>query len=94
MRIAESARAEPRGDCARASSLTLISATVELREAPAIPLNLLMSCRCTLRSSFGLVAGILQALAEGSGNLPKDDIAHREQLADAVAKLHAALVSD
>jgi hypothetical protein len=44
--------------------------------------------------SFGLVAGILQELADSIGNLPKGDIAHREQLADAVAKLHAALVSD
>jgi len=44
--------------------------------------------------NFGLIAGILQELAESIGNLPKDDIAHREQLADAVAKLHAALVSD
>jgi hypothetical protein len=94
MRITESARVEPRGDCARASSLTLISETVELREAPAIPLNSLMSCRCTLHLSLGLVAGILQEPAESIGNLPKDDIAHREQLADAVAKLHAALVSD
>ena len=42
--------------------------------------------------SFGLVAGILQELAGSIGNLPKDDIAHREQLADAVAGLHAALV--
>jgi hypothetical protein len=44
--------------------------------------------------SFGLVAGILKELAESIGHLPKDDIAHREQLADAVARLHAALVSN
>jgi hypothetical protein len=44
--------------------------------------------------SFGLVAAILQELAASIGNLPKDDVAHREQLADAVARLHAALVSD
>jgi len=44
--------------------------------------------------SFGLVAGILQELAGSIGNLPKDDVAHREQLADAVAGLHAALVRD
>ena len=43
--------------------------------------------------SFGLVAGILQDLAASIGNLPKDDIAHRQQLADAVAQLHAALVN-
>ena len=44
--------------------------------------------------SFGLVAGILQDVAESIGNLPKDDIAHRRQLTDAVARLHAALVND
>jgi hypothetical protein len=44
--------------------------------------------------SFGLVAGILQELAESIGNLPKDDVMHRQQLADAVARLHAALVND
>jgi len=44
--------------------------------------------------SFGLVAGILQELAESIGNLPKEDVMHRQQLADAVARLHAALVND
>jgi hypothetical protein len=44
--------------------------------------------------SFGVVAGILQQLAESSEHLPEDDIAHRQQLAEAVAKLHAARVSD
>jgi|SRR5690349_23083035 len=41
--------------------------------------------------SFGLLAGILRELAASVGGIPKDDIAHREQLADAVAQLHRAL---
>jgi hypothetical protein len=41
--------------------------------------------------SFGLLAGILRELAASVGGIPKDDIAHREQLADAVAELHRAL---
>jgi hypothetical protein len=44
--------------------------------------------------NFGLVAGILLELAESIGNLPRDDVMHRQQLADAVASLHAALVND
>jgi hypothetical protein len=44
--------------------------------------------------NFGLVAGILLELAESIGNLPRDDVMQRQQLADAVASLHAALVND
>ena len=47
-----------------------------------------------LHLNFGLVAGILQDVAESIGNLPKDDIAHRQHLTEAVAQLHAALVND
>ncbi len=41
--------------------------------------------------SFGLIAGILGELADSVGRIPKDDIAHREQLTEAVAQLHRAL---
>jgi hypothetical protein len=41
--------------------------------------------------SFGLLAGILRELAASVGEIPADDITHREQLTDAVAQLHAAL---
>ncbi|QWG13902.1 hypothetical protein KMZ29_04100 [Bradyrhizobium sediminis] len=41
--------------------------------------------------SFGLLAGILGELAATVGKIPKDDILHRDQLADAVAQLHQAL---
>jgi hypothetical protein len=41
--------------------------------------------------SFGLLAGILRELADSVGRIPKDDIAHREQLTEAVAQLHRAL---
>jgi hypothetical protein len=40
---------------------------------------------------FGLLAGILRELAASVGDIPADDIAHRQQLADAVAQLHGAL---
>ena len=42
--------------------------------------------------SFGLLAGILRELAESVGRIPKDDIVHREQLTEAVAQLHRALI--
>jgi len=41
--------------------------------------------------SFGLLAGILRELAASVTAIPKDDIAHREQLADALAELQKAL---
>jgi hypothetical protein len=41
--------------------------------------------------SFGLLAGILCELAGSVGQIPADDIAHREQLAEAVAQLQTAL---
>ena len=40
---------------------------------------------------FGLLAGILRELASTVGRIPKDDIAHRDQLAQAVDQLHSAL---
>ncbi|MGA7807529.1 hypothetical protein [Bradyrhizobium sp.] len=43
--------------------------------------------------SFGLLAGILRELAASVGGIPKDDITHRNQLAEAVARLHEALTS-
>jgi hypothetical protein len=42
--------------------------------------------------NFGLFAGILKELATSVGNIPKDDILHRDQLLQAVAELHGALV--
>jgi hypothetical protein len=41
--------------------------------------------------SFGLLAGILSELASTVGRIPKADIAHRDQLAQAVGELHKAL---
>ena len=41
--------------------------------------------------NFGLFAAILSELASSVGRIPKDDILHREQLAQAVAELHKAL---
>jgi hypothetical protein len=44
-----------------------------------------------LHISFGLLAGILRELASSVAAIPKDDIAHREQLAEALAELQQAL---
>jgi VIT1/CCC1 family predicted Fe2+/Mn2+ transporter len=44
-----------------------------------------------LHISFGLLAGILRELATSVSAIPKDDIAHREQLAEALAELQNAL---
>ncbi|BBZ91470.1 hypothetical protein AB7M42_008368 [Bradyrhizobium diazoefficiens] len=44
-----------------------------------------------LHINFGLLAGILRELAGNVAALPKDDIAHREQLADALDELRRAL---
>jgi len=41
---------------------------------------------------FGLFADILRDLAATVARVPKDDILHREQLTQAVAELHTALV--
>src|SRR5476649_1116763 len=42
--------------------------------------------------NFGLFADILQELASTVGRIAKDDVMHREQLAEAAAELHKALV--
>ena len=42
--------------------------------------------------NFGLFASILSELASTVGRIPKDDILHRDQLTQAVAELHKALV--
>ncbi|MFK4491203.1 hypothetical protein [Bradyrhizobium sp. USDA 336] len=44
-----------------------------------------------LHINFGRLAGILRELAGSVAALPKDDIAHREQLADALDELRRAL---
>jgi hypothetical protein len=44
-----------------------------------------------LHINFGLFADILRELALTVGRIPKDDILHRDQLAQAVAELHKAL---
>jgi hypothetical protein len=44
-----------------------------------------------LHISFGLLAGILRELAASVAAIPKDDIPHREQLAEALAELQRAL---
>jgi len=41
--------------------------------------------------NFGLFADILRDLAATVGRIPKGDVMHRDQLAKAVAELHAAL---
>ena len=41
---------------------------------------------------FGLFADILRELAATVARIPKDDIMHRDQLTQAVAELHSALV--
>jgi hypothetical protein len=45
-----------------------------------------------LHINFGLFAGILSELAASVGGIPKDDILHRDQLAQAVGQLHQALI--
>jgi len=42
--------------------------------------------------NFGLFADILRELASTVGRIPKDDILHHDQLAQAVTELHKALV--
>ena len=42
--------------------------------------------------NFGLFADILRDLASTVGRIAKDDIMHRDQLAEAAAELHQALV--
>jgi hypothetical protein len=41
--------------------------------------------------NFGLFADILRELASTVGRLPKDDVLHHDQLAQAVTELHKAL---
>jgi hypothetical protein len=41
--------------------------------------------------NFGLLAGILSELASTVGRIPKEDILHRDLLAQAVDRLHNAL---
>jgi hypothetical protein len=42
--------------------------------------------------NFGLFADILRELASTVGRIAKNDVMHRDQLADAAAALHKALV--
>lgn len=42
--------------------------------------------------NFGLFTNILTELASSVGRIPKDDVLHRDQLEQAVAELHRALV--
>jgi len=42
---------------------------------------------------FGLFADILRDLVSTVARIPKQDVVHREQLTQAVAELHAALVN-
>lgn len=44
-----------------------------------------------LHINFGLLAGILRELAGSVAAIPADDIAHREQLAEALDELRRAL---
>lgn len=42
--------------------------------------------------NFGLFADILRDLASTVGRVPKDDVLHHDQLTQAIAELHRALV--
>ena len=42
--------------------------------------------------NYGLFASILSELASTVSRIPKDDIAHRDQLAQALDRLHRALI--
>jgi hypothetical protein len=42
--------------------------------------------------NFGLFADMLSELASTVGDIPKDDILHRDQLVHATAELHRALI--
>jgi hypothetical protein len=44
--------------------------------------------------NFGLFADILRELAATVGQIPKDDVLHREQLAQAAGALHKALAGE
>lgn len=44
--------------------------------------------------NFVLFADILRDLAPTVGRIPKDDVLHHDQLAQAVAELHKALTGD
>jgi hypothetical protein len=45
-----------------------------------------------LHINFGLSASILRELASSVGDIPKDDLLHRDQLVQPVAELHSALI--
>jgi hypothetical protein len=42
--------------------------------------------------NFGLFASILDQLASTVAGIPRDDILHRDQLAEAADRLHKALI--
>jgi hypothetical protein len=42
--------------------------------------------------NFGLFASILSELASTVGRIPMEDVVHRDQLAQATAELHSALI--
>ena len=44
--------------------------------------------------NFGLFADIMRELAATVGKIPKDDVMHRDQLAQAAAELHRALADN
>lgn len=44
--------------------------------------------------NFGLFADIMRELAATVGKIPKDDVMHRDQLAQAAAELHKALADN
>ncbi|MDO8399374.1 MAG: hypothetical protein Q7T45_16300 [Bradyrhizobium sp.] len=44
--------------------------------------------------AFGLLAGILCELAATVGQIPEDDILHRDQLTEAVTQLYRALTKE
>jgi hypothetical protein len=44
--------------------------------------------------NFGLFADIVRELAATVGRIPKEDVMHRDQLAQAAAELHKALVDN
>ena len=46
----------------------------------------------TCISTFGLFADILRELASTGARIPKNDVLHHDQLAQAVTELHRALV--
>lgn len=68
-----------------------VSTEAALRWCCSIRARRTSANRCTCTLNFGLLAGILRELAGSVAAIPKDDIAHREQLADALAELQRVL---